>query len=619
MSYSADRNKIIYYILFIWLVLLSVIFAQRKENILAEFGDEKVTAREFKERYELTPWIKYGSENSPEIKKERVLYTIIAEKLWAKAAVEKGLSVENQLLFSFDALRKMFARDAMYLKEIASKVTVPDGMIEEYYQRALKNLKVDYFFSENETSIRNLHTKLTEKKSAGGRELFTASDVSYDSNYVVMFGKMEKIAEDEIYSLKPGEFTHPVRSPHGWYIFRLREIENITLNSKKESGSLLTNVRKVAERRAEDEIYGKYHQSLLKKVVVKTDRKVFDILSAKIIDRVIKKRELHGTGEGERIQLSEDDFRAIHKELGEFSKAVLIKFSEDPVTAKDFLRDIFFTGIFATTSVPAELQKMISSQIRLFIEQELFAREAIGKGYLDDPEVKRQIDIWKKHYLAQLYENELYRSVNVKEDEVKQKYDTLRNKNVSPALMKIAIVTSENLELFEKLFNEIDAGKRFETIAADYNSREEKEFRNGVSEYLSAEEFGEAGAIAAGLEKGELYGPVKVEEGYTLVKLLDKKEGEIKEIAAYEEVKELIRNSIRTEKFDSIRKDITAELASGYKLNVNESLLKDIGVTDVDMIVYKYFGFGGRMLAMPFSPLFHKWKEKWESERADMP
>ncbi len=262
---------------------------------------------------------------------------------------------------------------------------------------------------------------------------------------------------------------------------------------------------------------------------------------------------------------------------------------------------------------------MISSRIRLFIEQELFAREAIRKGYLDDPEVQRQIDIWKKHFLAQLYENELYRSVNVKEDEIKQKYDTLHNKNVSPALMKIAIVTSENLELFEKIFQEIDSGKKFETIAAEYNRQEEKEFRNGISDYLTAEELGEAGAIAAGLEKGELYGPVKVEGGYALLKLLDKKTEEIKEIAAYEEVKELIRNSIRTEKFSSIRKEKTGELASGYKLNVNESLLKDIRVTDIDMIVYKYFGFGGRMLAMPFTPLFHQWEEKWESERADMP
>ncbi len=289
MSYSANRIKIIYRILFFSLVLSSIISAQRKEKILAEFGDEKVTAREFIERYELTPWIKYGAENSPELKKERVLYTIIAEKLWAKAAVEKGLSVENQSLFSFEALKKMFARDAMYLKEIASQVTVPDGMIEEYYQRAIKNLKVDYFFSENENSIRQLHTKLTEVNSFGRPEVIKAKDVSYDSNYVVMFGKMEKIAEDEIYSLKPGEFTAPVRSPHGWYIFRLREIENITLNSKKDSENLLTNVRKVAERRAEDEIYGKYHQSLLKKIVIKTDRKVFDILSAKIIDRVLKK------------------------------------------------------------------------------------------------------------------------------------------------------------------------------------------------------------------------------------------------------------------------------------------------------------------------------------------
>jgi len=61
-----------------------------------------------------------------------------------------------------------------------------------------------------------------------------------------------------------------------------------------------------------------------------------------------------------------------------------------------------------------------------------------------------------------------------------------------------------------------------------------------------------------------------------------------------------------------------AEYAEKYNVTINEDLLKSLNLQNTQMIVFRYMGFGGRILAFPYSSPFFKWKEKWEQKKKDL-
>jgi len=65
--------------------------------------------------------------------------------------------------------------------------------------------------------------------------------------------------------------------------------------------------------------------------------------------------------------------------------------------------------------------------------------------------------------------------------------------------------------------------------------------------------------------------------------------------------------------------DNTVKLANKYGVKVNEKLLYNMDVVDYNMLVYRYMGFGGRMLAVPLTPTFIEWVEPWQRSQSELP
>ena len=63
----------------------------------------------------------------------------------------------------------------------------------------------------------------------------------------------------------------------------------------------------------------------------------------------------------------------------------------------------------------------------------------------------------------------------------------------------------------------------------------------------------------------------------------------------------------------------TVKLANKYGVKVNENILYNMNVTNYNMMVYRYMGFGGRLLAVPLTPKFIEWVEPWQSSQSELP
>ena len=129
-------------------------------------------------------------------------------------------------------------------------------------------------------------------------------------------------------------------------------------------------------------------------------------------------------------------------------------------------------------------------------------------------------------------------------------------------------------------------------------------------------EYGKIGKIAESMNAGDIYGPLQTEEGYSIFKLIDKRENDVSLDTL--NISDETQNKIRYQKVMNKLEKQASDLATEYNVEVNEELLKSIDVLNIQMVVFRYMGFGGKILAVPNVTQFYNWKKKWELKKKDL-
>lgn len=131
------------------LLLTNYAFSQNAKDIIAKVGDKVITAEELKYRFEFTPQIKRQMGNLDKAKEE-LLYTIIAENLFALEAERLGYDTTLSMKLNYEPLEKAYVRDALYYDEIKDKVKFDVNKFSEGMNLACLNfLLIMYFLKMN--------------------------------------------------------------------------------------------------------------------------------------------------------------------------------------------------------------------------------------------------------------------------------------------------------------------------------------------------------------------------------------------------------------------------------------------------------------------------------------
>lgn len=607
----------IYSLVFL-LILTSHIHAQEKDEIIAEVGPIKITADEFKKRYEFVPHIGRHIKGREERLKAETIYSIIAEKLWALEAQELGYDSSAVMKYTFQSVEDLHLRDALYRKEIKSKLSNDPEKYAEAKKRALVYLNAKFIFAQDQVQIERIYSKLQNGESFDSLlSIRGEADVQKEAPYQIHFGQMSEYAEDSVYSLKIGEFSSPLKSPDGWYIFKLISVEPEIIENDKHVKNMEKRVRQIVEAREEEKIYQNYYKSFFPGRKVETNGEIFWSFSDKIIQALAERRIKAEVEYGKSVHLETDDFYKIKNQFGSDSlNMIFIEFEEDPITLGKFLYSFAFEGFFSNSEDSDIVRSQLNGRVRRYIELELLTWEANKKGMKDDQEVSNDIKIWKDYYLGTLYKQTLFDSSNVSEEEVYNYYNEKKNSENLATQVKIIEIRTKNLDELELIFNEIDQGIEFEEIKSKFNSYKSE---NVEIEYFPITSRGEVGRIAGTLEIGEVYGPIEIENEYIVFKLIDKMENKETIPDSFEDIKDEFKKQLKAERVSEKMIGNTVNLANKYGVKVNEKLLYNMNVVNYNMIVYRYMGFGGKLLAVPLTPTFIQWVEQWHRSQSELP
>ena len=249
------------------------------------------------------------------------------------------------------------------------------------------------------------------------------------------------------------------------------------------------------------------------------------------------------------------------------SEIVLAKVGEVLITQRN-LGELMnrYTQIRKGIPLTVEDKKMLLDN---FIKGTVLAMEAEREKMDERPEVKSKLEVYRAEVLMQEYVNsKIQPSITVTESEVEEK--VRGNPNLIP---KVTLTLKEILVKTEKeaqaIYEELKKGKDFSTIASE-KSLAPTQIYGGLKKPVPGGQMPKAlEEVAFKLKKGELSKPIKTDEGYYILSLVDKQERAPEEIKRLEGmIKERIEKIEIAKKTQEMVAKKVEELKKNTKIEV---------------------------------------------------
>jgi parvulin-like peptidyl-prolyl isomerase len=590
------------FIFLISFLFYSGLLPQDIETPVATIDDHKITAKEFKLRYELSPFL--SKDSDWESIKHDFLFSLIAEKLFSLEASRLGLEQSDKFKFAYKPIEKIYLRDALFEQEIKSKVDIQTNDIIKGMFRYNIKLKVQVFSSADFVEVFKISSMLEK-----GITIDSLNKLYESDTWDITLGSLkDEELEDTLYSLDVGKSTKPYKTDLGWFLFVLKE--KISLKNPGDEGPSQKQVEEVLRDRRTEKEYKSYMKKTFSDKSFEADKELFLLLSEKIFD-ILKSNRKKST-DTTKFFLDEADFEKLKFVLGsEILNNTFFFIDEYPVTVKDFLSELFIEG-FSVNALDMDiiLNKM-SRFVKSFMEKEYLSYLGYKKGLQNLPEVKKQLEMWKNSYLAQLYKNTFTDSARPNDDEVYQ-YFLEQQKSENIKAVNIVELLTDSLQIIVYVLNELQKGRNFKELAAEFTKREWTKNNGGEFGFFPVTMYGEIGRAADGMSIGEIYGPIKVDEGYSIFQLTDVKKAADNLFGSFSEVKERMKSSLFYERMNKILTSKTIELAKKYKITIYKAPLNSIRILEIPMFAVKLIGFGGRITAVPFTTPWYEWINEYE-------
>ncbi len=605
--------KQIFIVIFFLLLITVELYSQNFiDKSVARVGNLTISDQEFLERYEMTPGFNRHRKSTIESQKIEFLFSLIAEKLWALESINRGMDTTDVIKFTTESFTKMFVRDALFKKEIQEKSIASDQEVLEGLNKSTSKLYVNFLFSNDLEEINFLFKLLNEGIPF---DSILAESVEKDeqlSPIEVVFGQMDESLEETLFNLKIGEFTQPILTSDGWYIFKLVNRSEQLMDGNVSKEDAAKTVRKTLEARKLIANQKEFYADFFRDKQVDINPELFEMLAKNISTLFEYKKKNYQLKENELMNLETPDILKMEEVFGDkLLSSNFILFDKDPISFGKYLRMLVFDGYNASDYKLNFIRASLDTRVRRDIEKELLFREGKNRGYDDLPEVKKEVETWREHYLFQALKAQYSDSVQVSEDEVYRYYQRNHKPEWIPMQVNIIEILTDSLEIVQKIFNELNDGKDFKEICNRYNKREWTKKSGGEYGLFPVTENGEIGRIASTMNIGDIYGPLELKEGYSIFKLIDKQEQKLIPEQPYEKVKDKYRQDLTYQKLYKKMTDFTYALSVKYGVSLNLDLLEQISVTTLPSFGIRFLGFGGKMTAVPLIAPNVDWAEQW--------
>lgn len=251
----------------------------------------------------------------------------------------------------------------------------------------------------------------------------------------------------------------------------------------------------------------------------------------------------------------------------------LAKVGNTVITEADLEREI--------KNLPDFVQKMFEGTsgrerfVEELVKRELLYQEALKKGLDKDPAYQRKLEDFKKmNLVGLLLEKEIETKTKVSDKEVRDYYEKHKEDFAPVSQVRLSHILVNKEEEAQKILERLKKGEDFARAAKKSSIDTVSAKKGGDLGFFSRGEIPPEFRIAAvRLKTGEVSEPIKTKSGYEIIKVTDKKVGQVIE---FEKIKNLISQNLLAEKQKESFDSYIEGLKKKYNVEINKEAMSKL-------------------------------------------
>ncbi len=567
------------FLIVILLSLISVTYCSREDTLVARVGTRKITISEFEDEFAKGKNTEQNKSASLEDK-----------KTFLDGMINRQLKIINAYQNTVDTTRRIIdqvnerSREFMFFRlielEVIQKV-VPESAIKDYYEKANKEVKIRQIvinFSPN--SIEQKQNALTIakeiEKRLKNREDFAklAMDFSEDVNTAKKGGDKGYLkwgptsAENPVYvaafSMKENETSAPIATSNGYYLIKVEQIKKYQSASYDRQKEKIRQQINSANNKKIETAYYEYLDKLKAKYKL--------VFVDESIDMFAKKYAAPGVNSLGNDEIAKDSLKKEINPLDGFTEneknKVIVKFRNGSLTINDLVEELQKYSPHRRPQLrnKEDVQNFINGRLT---PAYLFEQEVKVKNISQDKIVEKQVKSFKENVmLNEIQRIQVNNKINITEQELEDYFKQHKDDYKNPEKREIQQIFVAEKNLAEDITRSARRGADFSRLFHRYNEKESLKEKSGKLEIT--EGYAAIGKPAFKIGIGEVADPIKIGEGYAIVKVLNFIAPTYK---TFEESKNLVSSKLRRSAYENREKEWIEELRNRTNYVVYEKNL----------------------------------------------
>ena len=506
-------------------------------DVVARVGETTIT----RERLDRAVAALYSDNRANTLDKERkALDRLIEIEVMLMSARQKNLDNDFQVKSTLAEKEQGLVLEELYQRGVLKgndQVSTEEARAYFDRHRIGQERRISSILISSPTAI----DRVFYRTHAGEDFAAIASDMSEDGETAMQGGDIgwmsrlsfkSHILRRQIFAAKVGDLVGPIQEPDGYSIMKIMD-----------------------EREAPFENAA----AAVKKVMIDQKRA---IATFAFLEDLAQRAHLQE--HGETMQLLLNRLSEAGEELPEFKKGELAKplFTVDGSvwTLDNFMQAMLSERDQAEIRTIDDLRQYTH---RLYAFKVLLPKHGRQIGIHEVEHIAKELERTERELLLErLRQTEIIERIDLKESDELAYYENNKELYTRPERTSILEVLVDSREEAEKLRGEMEKGGDLDELARRYSKRSTRIRRaGGRMQLLNPDKYGNLGWEAKDAQVGEIVGPVKTNNGYSVFKVLKKIPAEETEFAqAKGRVRAHLRAEISQQKFD----ELVAKLRKQY-------------------------------------------------------
>jgi parvulin-like peptidyl-prolyl isomerase len=547
------HHKVVFKIIFfLSLINISIIQSQQlalPNKIIADVGTYKVSESDFKTRYSEYLFSTGSKDNI--VTRRAILNNMINEIILKNYDDNASILSSDEFQREANWTKKQSLLAYLKDQEVFAKIKVTDKELRDAFYKSNMKISARHLYAQTEEEANNLFQLLQTGATFNtlAMQVFSDSTLRNNGGYLGFFswGDMDPAFEDAAYSLKPGEFSKPIKTGNGFSIIRVEErvpnpiiTEDQFLRNKKH----MERVVRMRKMHSEEE---------------KFIRKIFNP------DKIIFNEKSVASVNEYLLYISNGN---VEQRIPQKQNETCVKYGNKKHTESEIEKKILELPLYHRNKLTTV--QNLKAAIKGIILQEVLLNLAFKKKYDKAPLVQNTIS--KYHdYLFLKYKRENIADAKSFTDSTVYKYyvnnlSSFKNENE----LNIQEIIIKKKTLADSLLVMLKSGVDFGQTAQRYSKREWSAKNDGEIGFAEVSKFGMLKDTLWKSSIGELIGPIKIEEMYGIFKILGKKDGEPKK---FESVRKSAEQRLKAEKSREIVNEYVAEIRKKITIKYDDNAL----------------------------------------------